>query len=280
MAFRDTPIKRKLTLLLLLASGAVLVLTCGTFLTYELVTFRQTMVRSLSTLAAVIAANSTAALAFDNRADATEVLSALVAEQHIVGAGLYDKAGTLFAKYPSAATDDLFPTRPDRDGYQFERTYLVLHQPVVNATQRLGTLYLKSDLGAMYQRLTLYGEVVMALVAFSCLLAFALSTRLQRYVSLPILTLAGTAQTVSEGKDYSVRAAKFGNDELGHLTDAFNDMLVQIQQQDGALRSREEHLRREVIERAGAEEQVRALNADLEQRVRERTQALEVANKE
>src|SRR5260221_11311900 len=104
MAFRDTPIKRKLTLLLLLASGAVLVLTCGTFLTYELVTFRQTMVRSLSTLAAVIAANSTAALAFDNRADATEVLSALTAEPHIVGAVLYDKHGTLFPQYPSTAT--------------------------------------------------------------------------------------------------------------------------------------------------------------------------------
>jgi signal transduction histidine kinase len=250
------------------------------FLTYELVTFRQTMVRSLSTLAAVIGANSTAALAFDNRADATEVLSALAAEPHIVGAGLYDKAGTLFAKYPSTATDDLLPARPDRDGYQFERAHLVLHQPVVNATQRLGTLYLKSDLGAMYQRLTLYGEVVMAVVAFSCLLAFALSTRLQRYVSLPILTLAGTAKTVSEGKDYSVRAAKFGDDELGLLTDAFNDMLVQIQGQDGALRAREEHLRLEVSERAGAEEQVRALNADLELRVRERTRALEVANKE
>ena len=69
---------------ILLTSGVVLLLACGTFLTYELLTFRQTMVRNLSTLAQVIAANSTAALAFDNHDDAKEVLSALAAERHIV----------------------------------------------------------------------------------------------------------------------------------------------------------------------------------------------------
>src|SRR5882724_6965243 len=99
MTFADTPIKQKLITLFLLTSGAVLASTCGTFLVYELVTFRETMVHNLSTLAEVIAANSTAALAFDNRADATKVMSALAAEQHIVAAGLYDKGGVLFARY-------------------------------------------------------------------------------------------------------------------------------------------------------------------------------------
>ena len=98
---RHQPIKRKLMTVFLLTSGAVLLLTCGAFLTYELVTFRQTMVRSSSTLAQVIALNSTAALLFDDSKSATEVLAAFAAEPHIVAAGLYDKAGTLFAKYPA-----------------------------------------------------------------------------------------------------------------------------------------------------------------------------------
>src|SRR3981081_185350 len=147
--FRNQPIKRKLMTVILLTSGVVLLLACGTFLAYELLTFRQTMVRNLSTLAQVVAANSTAALAFDNRTDATEVLSALSAERHIVAAGLYDRTGTLFATYTGTAPHDGWPARRDQDGHQFARTHVVLQEPVVNANRRLGTLVLKSDLGAM-----------------------------------------------------------------------------------------------------------------------------------
>src|SRR5438552_18128278 len=123
--FRNQPIKRKLMTVILLTSGVVLLLACGTFLGIEVLTFRQTMVRNLSTLAQVIAANSTAALAFDNPNDAKEVLSALTAERHIVAAGLYDKSGTLFAKYPDIAPEGGWPQRRERDGYQFERAAFV-----------------------------------------------------------------------------------------------------------------------------------------------------------
>src|SRR5882724_3416722 len=101
MSFKDTPIQRKLMTMLLLTSGAVLLLTCAAFFAYEFLTFRQAMVRQLSTLAEVIAANSTAALAFENPDDAKEILSSLKAERHIVSAALYDKDGKLFSKYPA-----------------------------------------------------------------------------------------------------------------------------------------------------------------------------------
>jgi two-component system sensor histidine kinase/response regulator len=277
---RDRPIKQKLMTVVLMTSGAVLLLTCGAFLVYDLITFRQTMFQNASTLAQVIAANSTAALAFDSREDATKVLSAFAAEPHIVAAGLYDQSGTLFAKYPDRVADNVLPSRPEHDGYQFERGYFVLNEPVVNAGRRLGTVHLKSDLGALSQRLVLYGGLVIGVLIFSFLVAFGLSSRLQSHISQPILALARTAKIVSERKDYSVRAVKLGNDELGGLTDAFNGMLAQIQQQDSVLRAREEHLRLEVAERTRAEEEVRTLNADLEGRVRERTRALEEAHKE
>ena len=47
---RNQPIKRKLMTVNLLTSAVVLLLVCGTFLAYELLTFRQTMIRNLSTL--------------------------------------------------------------------------------------------------------------------------------------------------------------------------------------------------------------------------------------
>jgi signal transduction histidine kinase len=106
---------------------------------------------------------------------------------------------------------------------------------VMIETKQLGTLYLKSDLGAMYERLKLYGIIVTLVVILSILLAWLLTKVLQKSISKPILALAETARVISDQKDYSVRAVKAGNDEVGSLTDAFNNMLEQIQDQNKAL---------------------------------------------
>src|SRR2546422_1343623 len=119
MSLRGKPIRQKLMAILLLTSGVVVVLTCAAFLAYEVVTFRQTTLKNLSTLGRIIAANSTASLAFRNEGDAREILSALRAEPHIVAAGLYDKDGKLFARYPADLPVAAFPAAPDQDGYRF-----------------------------------------------------------------------------------------------------------------------------------------------------------------
>ena len=243
-AFHDIPIQRKLMTIILLISGAVLLLTCSAFFAYELLTFRQTTVRQLSTLGEVIATNSTAALAFQNQNDAQEILTALKAERHVVAACLYDDAGNLFAKYPEELPADAFPAAPENDGYRFGRSYLAGYQPVVqDRGHRLGTLYLKSDLGAMYERLRLYGIIIVVVITLSFILACMLSKMLQQQISEPILALAETAKAISTRGDYSVRATKLGKDELGLLTDAFNQMLTQIAEQDEALRESAERVR-------------------------------------
>ncbi|MFI5223308.1 MAG: CHASE sensor domain-containing protein, partial [Nitrospirales bacterium] len=96
MPFRNTPMRRKLMTMILLTSGAVLAVTCAAFCAYEFLTFRQATIRELSTLGKIIAANSTAALAFHNQDDADELLATLRAERHVVAACLYDKEGKLF----------------------------------------------------------------------------------------------------------------------------------------------------------------------------------------
>jgi PAS domain S-box-containing protein len=244
MPFRDAPIQRKLMTIIMLTSGAALLLMCAAFFTYEFLTFRQTTARHLSTLGEIIAANSTAALAFQNQDDAQEVLNALKAERHIVAAALYDENGKLFVKYPETLAVDTFPVLPEGDGYRFERASLVAFQPVVQGgNKRLGTLYLKSDSGAIYERLRLYSMIAVLVIAVSLLVAYLLSRMLQQQISRPILTLADTARTVSDHRDYSVRVGKSGADEVGLLTDAFNLMLTQIQKQDQALRGSEARVR-------------------------------------
>src|SRR2546426_522416 len=102
MPLRNTPIRQKLMTIMLLTSGLVLLLTCAAFLGYEFLTFRGAAIRELSTVGQILAANSTAALAFQNPDDAREVLAALKAEPRILAATLYDADGRVFAVYPES----------------------------------------------------------------------------------------------------------------------------------------------------------------------------------
>jgi signal transduction histidine kinase len=265
MAFRNIPIKRKLTALFLLTSGAVLFLTCAAYFAYELVTFRQTTRGQLSTLGEIIAANSTAALAFGNERDAGEILAALKAERHIVAAGLYDQKGKLFSRYPAGLSGAALPAVPDKDGYRFEQSHLVGFQPVAQKhNKRLGTLYLKSDMGAMYERFRLYSGIVAGVVVTSLMVGLVVSSVLQRQISAPILALADTAHAIADRRDYSVRAVKGADDELGLLTDAFNQMLTRIEEQNQ--------------EQTRGEEQLRALSNELARSNKELEQFAYVAS--
>ncbi len=258
MALRDWPIKQKLTAMLVLISGLVLLLTSAAFAGYQYWSLRSATRDALAVRGRIIAANSTASLAFANVADAREILSALRVDRHVVAAVLYDKGGRVFAGYPAGVAGDVVPAEPGPDGYRFERGLLIGFQPVEEAgSQRLGTLYLASDLGAISDTFRLSGVIGLAVMAVALLAAYLLSRILQGTISQPILALAETAKAVSTRQDYSVRAPKLGADELGALTDAFNQMLGRIAEQKGELQR---------------------YAADLERRVEERTHELQERN--
>ena len=117
--------------MVMLTCGAVVLVMSASSFVYELVTFRQTTIRSLSTVGSVVAANSTAALAFNNADDAHEVLTALKAEPHIIAAALYSADGRIFVTYPSKLPPGLVPASPGDSGYRLERDRLIGVEPVV-----------------------------------------------------------------------------------------------------------------------------------------------------
>lgn len=234
---------------ILLTCGIVLSLMCTAYIIIEYASFRETARSNISTLAAVIATNSSAALAFDSFEDGQDVLNALSAEEAIIAASLYDLEGNIFAKFPSDTTSSIFPKVRKTRYYWFEKGFLEGFEPVLQKGQVLGYLYVKSDLSAMYVQLGFYALIGIALITASLLVAFLLSKILQRTISEPILALKQTARAVSEKHDYSVRAIKSGNDEVGALTDAFNQMLTQIQQQNTEILSFNQTLEQKVHER-------------------------------
>ena len=228
------PIRSILMKMIFLSSGAVLAVTTTAFCTYEFLIFRQSSVQQLQTLSEAIASNSTAALAFQNADDASVVLSAFRADPHITAAALYDAHGQLFAAYKHASGPPP-PPRPGSSGFTFGRGGLTGFQPVVEGSARLGTLYVQSDLGAMYARIKRYAMIVLLVIGLSLPAAYFISRRLQHQLLRPILALAETTRAVSERHDYTVRAARTGAYEFDLFIDTFNDMLTQIQESEGKL---------------------------------------------
>ena len=167
-------IRRQLIQMVLLISGAVLLLTVTCLFAYDFVTFRQTSQRQLDTLGRAIAANSTAALAFDNPDDAQTVLAAFEVDPHVIHAALYRLDGSAVRRLSEQGTREAFPRRlePGATGLRFAQGDLIDVLPVIEGSRRMGTLYLQSDLQAIYDRIRLYAGIVALVVcgaAAACL---------------------------------------------------------------------------------------------------------------
>src|SRR5437588_2436348 len=164
---RDLPIKSKLMLVILLTSTFALLLMGTALITYEFVTFRRALAANMSVLAQIIGSNSTAALAFDDAANAREILAALAAENQVTAAALYDQKGNLFARFPETLSPTQFPAQPGPEGDKFDRSHLIMFQPIVQGGTRLGTIYLQADLGQMLARFRVYGTLLLIVSAFA-----------------------------------------------------------------------------------------------------------------
>jgi len=171
MVFKNLPIKRKMMLVIMVTSLTALVLTAASFITYDLVTFRRSMVRNLTSISTIVAENSTRALLLDGEALATRNLSEFKVDQHVRLAALYDRHGKLYAQYPTNSPASEFPPSPGATGAYFEGGKLIVVVQSVEDGKIAGTVYVESTLGAVYERLRLYGGLAGLIILGSALVA-------------------------------------------------------------------------------------------------------------
>ena len=247
-------IRHKLTTIIMLTCICALLLAGVALVAWGQFTFRRNMVRNMSTLAQMTADNCKAAVAFEDVDDATETLKALSAQPSIVFAEVHTKTGEHFADYYRQGGDSHVLIEHHEDEHHFGGGFLTTCKAIVLEKETIGTVYLQSDLEPLYAMLRRNTIIIAAIVLFASLVAFLVSSRLQRVISAPILSLAEVARMVSDQKNYSARVQKESNDEVGILITAFNEMLEQIQQHQAALIDANEQL----------EERVRRRTAELE----------------
>jgi PAS domain S-box-containing protein len=251
--FRNTSIRHKQILIIMLITGVALLLACAAFVGFETFHFRRDMVQDISTLAKIIGNNTAAALDFNDAASAADTLLALKAQPNIIGACVFSKNGTMFAQYDRPQDGSLFkpPPKSQAAGYSFGKGSLALFEPITSKGEVIGVIYLESDMRGLHAKLEQFAVITVAVFLLTLLVAFLLSAHLQRLISEPILELVRVTRAVAQDKNYSIRVAKRRTDEIGVLMDGFNEMLTQIEQRDAALQSARDDLEVRVAERTG-----------------------------
>jgi len=246
---------------------------------YDLHAYHRSWSDDMSAQAELLGRTSAAALTFDDAKAAGENLSLLRLRPQVRAGAIYGARGTLFASYVATPGGSAVPVSAEPDGVQVRDGELIVFRKIVENGDVVGTVYLRADY-PLYERILSYAEIAFAVMLLAMLVAFVLSSRLQRLVTHPILAIAQIAREVVERRDYSRRVPKLSDDEVGTLVESFNDMMREIEHRTQALEASNREKEREVEERRSAQQEVMQLNQGLEQRVRERTAQLETSNQD
>ena len=253
--FGNLSISLKLRLIIMATSSIAVLLACAAFVAYDQVATRRWLASDLTSQAKMVATSVTAAIAFNDRDSARDLLSSLHVDRDIAYACIRVQNGERFAEYSRSGEQNGCPAEWQASETRFVDGKLIAIETIVLDGETLGTVCLISSVSEHLRARLQQQTVAVIVVLFgSLLVALLISSRLQRVISGPILHLAETARAVSTEKDYSIRASRRSQDETGLLIDGFNEMLAQIQARDEQLQQRNNSLQTEIGKRQRIEQ--------------------------
>ncbi|KPA10251.1 multi-sensor hybrid histidine kinase [Candidatus Magnetomorum sp. HK-1] len=225
-------------------------------------------------LGEIISSHSQAPLIFDDKKAADETLASLRINASVEMACLYKKNGSLLSHYSRHTLYEAPPfSQISKDkGVNISRQYYQLLSPVQVDNEVFGYIFIRTDRNRFYSTIELTIKISAIIIGCAFLLTLLLSSYLQNLISQPILHLVETVLSISNKKDYSIRAKKISNDEMGNLIDSFNFMLFEIQSRDEALEAYGAKLERDVENRT---KELRMVNKEL----RKSKEKAEIANR-
>ncbi|MCF7955376.1 MAG: PAS domain S-box protein [Phycisphaerae bacterium] len=241
---RNMTIKKKLTVIMMVASAAVVTLSCLIFMVSSFWLLRKNHADKDMALARLIGSNIQAALMFNVPEDAEKILSSLESDSSIVFACIYTVEGKPFSVYQRQGSGPAIePPAMLHGGYEHSGGYLSLFHDIFFKDKKIGSIYLLDDQTEVYASLRWDFTTLIIIIVITLVSAYLLANKLQGVISGPILSLAETAGAIRTTKDYSIRAEEHGSDEVGVLIDSFNSMLNEIQKREDALATSEAKFR-------------------------------------
>jgi signal transduction histidine kinase len=228
-------LKTKLKVITMVTCASAILLGSIIFVFFEDLQHRNEAFESLSALASAIGHNCQAALKFDIPEDVEKVMESLNAYPSVVFACVVNMENECLSAYHSRDLDKNDILTLDTLEGELQGTkkgFLQVAYPVDLEGEQIGTVYLQSDRRQIHAAVRRDAAVASMIIVIALVLAYVLISRLQHVVTRPILALTDTAKKVSERRDYSIRAKKQSEDELGVLIDTFNDMMSQIENQE------------------------------------------------
>jgi len=229
MRFPGSGFAHRMTLLALLASSVSSATLMAAFLGFDSVSARRQLESRLSTLANIVGQNSAAALLFDDRAAAVEVLGAVAAERSVVSACLYEQSGKLFAEYERGSAIAGCPAQFVRESTA-ARGFVTVSRQVERSGDAAGTLILKADLREIAERWRQMLEITVLLLLGALAVGGIAGSLLQRKISRPVQALAAAMHEVTEQHNFRARVSVDGkSDEIAQLGSGFNTMLAELE---------------------------------------------------
>lgn len=280
-------LKRKFLLSALLTTAVALVVACSAMVVFNLRDYREGVENDVATQALLISRAVTPALQFHDPSSAQMYLELLRHQPDITEAAIFNEKGQLFADYQR--NDDgkiMASTLTALEGIRVQNNSLVLHKRIVADNEIVGTVFVRIEYNLMTK---LLGNLAIAVASIflAVIVSLGISLFLHKSVIGPLFSLSAVARKLAESRDFTLRAPKISDDEIGDLVVAFNEMLDEVAKGRHDLEHTNEILKKEVAERREtevalkrSEENILQLNANLERRVQDRTTQLEIANKE
>ena len=249
MKFRDISISWKLTLLAVVTTLLSMVAVISTVTMIDRQLSQMAMVENYVTLADLLGQNCVGSLETNDLGAATNTLSSIRKDHQVVFASLYDQQRNASVTIPTQATDVPGLEWAESMNGTFENGVLHIVRPIRRDKTVFGHLYLRINTDKLESRWRDQVIVAACMFCLSLLVAVALATRLQRFISGPVLHLVDTVRNITLSGDYSVRAGKNSGDEFGELVDRFNEMLAAIEARDQELDRHQQNLEQLVEER-------------------------------
>lgn len=225
MWFRDSSVRKKLMILMMLASTLALLLMCSVLLVYDIISAKQATAAHISSLAQIVADNSQAAVSFGDSKAASEVLSTLRAEPHIAAACIYDKQGKPFAEYYALGVSTASVPVLRSPGIYFEADGVSQYRRMTVGDEEIGSVCVISDLADVNERYRRYAGILAAVMLLSWLVALLIGSRLQRTITEPLRDLIAVARAIGESGDLNHEVDVNRRDEIGNLANSFKAMI-------------------------------------------------------